>query len=137
MTEYDLLNRNQKNAEYNTHDYIWSYETLKRLQSYLVHCNGLCYREKNINAAYILELNSKCTSCEIALNTDEYRCYCCRSRLRKRSSQANRSKTARLKYDQHSRYQNKIGYLNSIFLLKRETLIKITKFGFQKNFKKN
>ncbi|MGE0391678.1 MAG: hypothetical protein AB7P13_16305 [Candidatus Nitrosocosmicus sp.] len=70
----------------------------------MVHCKGLCYGEKNINAAFILELNSKCTSCEIALNTDKYRCYCCGNRLRKRSTRANRSGIARLKDDQKVRY---------------------------------
>ncbi len=86
------------------HEYIWANKILKGLISCLVHCNGLCYREKNINAAYILELNSKCTSCEIALNTDEYRCYCCRGRLRKRSARANRSNVARLKSNPVRRY---------------------------------
>ena len=75
----------------NKHEYMSGNKTFKGLISYLVHCKGLCYREKDINAAYILDLNSKCTSCEIAFNTDEYRCYCCSSRLRKRSTRANRS----------------------------------------------
>ena len=44
------------------------------LRSCSGHCNELCHREKNINATYILELNSKCSSCEISLNIDEYRC---------------------------------------------------------------
>jgi hypothetical protein len=68
------------------------------------YCNGLCLNEKNINAAYILGLNSKCTSCEIAFNTDEFRCYCCRGRLRKRSARAKRSVIARLKSEQEIRY---------------------------------
>lgn len=88
-----------------TRFYIQVNEILKRrLLSCMVHCNGLCYKEKNINAAFILELNSKCTSCEIAFNTDEYRCYCCSGRLRKRSTRANRSIVAKLKNDQKIRY---------------------------------
>ena len=67
-------------------------------------CKGLCYKEKNINAAYILELNSKYTSCEVALNSNEYGCYCCRTMLRKRSARANGSNTAKLKSDQVKRY---------------------------------
>jgi len=67
-------------------------------------CKGLCYKEKNINAAYILDLNSKCTSCEIALNTMEYRCYCCSTKLRKRRARANRSNVAKVKSEQFRRY---------------------------------
>ena len=66
----------------------------------MLYCKGLCYKEKNINAAYNLELNSKCTSCEIVINTDEYRCYRCSGRLRKQSTRANRSVIAQLRSNQ-------------------------------------
>jgi hypothetical protein len=75
-----------------------------KAEIHMVHCKGLCIKEKNINTAYNLELDSKYTSCEIALNTDEYRCYCCNGRLRKRSTRANRSYIARLKSSQHKRH---------------------------------
>lgn len=80
----------------------------RRLLSCMVHCNGLCYKEKNINAAFILELNSKCTSCEIAYNSDEYRCYCCSGRLRKRSTRVKRSIVAKLKNAKKVNIRNRI-----------------------------
>jgi len=68
------------------------------------YCNGLCFNEKNINAAFILELNSKCSTCEIAFNTDEFRCYCCLGRLRKRSARSSRSRVAKLRRERFTRY---------------------------------
>ncbi|MDR4490830.1 MAG: hypothetical protein R2685_08000 [Candidatus Nitrosocosmicus sp.] len=67
-------------------------------------CKGKCWEEKNINAARYHNLNSKCTRCEIALNTDSMHCYCCRSRLRKRPSRAKTSMTSKLLMAQIRRY---------------------------------
>ena len=85
------------------HEYIWANKILKGLISCLVHCNGLCYREKI--SMPLTSLNSiPSVHPAIALNTDEYRCYCCRGRLRKGSARANRSNVARLKSNQVRRY---------------------------------
>lgn len=70
----------------------------------MVVCNGNCWNEKSIHAARYYNLNSKCSTCEIALNTDSLRCYCCSNKLRKQSSRAKNSVKAKQIMAQVRRY---------------------------------
>lgn len=51
-----------------------------------IKCKHLCDGEASINGSGHGKYNAKCTVCQIALNTDKLRCYCCNQVYRRRRS---------------------------------------------------
>jgi hypothetical protein len=49
-------------------------------------CRNLCQNEANIDGSGYGRYNARCSMCEIALNTNDLRCFCCKQVLRRRKS---------------------------------------------------